>query len=82
MSKTMRAVVKKSRNDQFYFVIVANNGETIAASETYTQKHNALHTINLLSEHTFVVEDETLQSVAGDKQEVKNEPKKTVSNEK
>ena len=66
MSKTMRAVVKKSRNDQFYFVIVANNGETIAASETYTQKHNALHAINLLSEHTFVVEDETLRGKEAD----------------
>lgn len=56
---TMRAVVKRSRNNQFYFVIVANNGETIAASETYTQKHNALHAINLLSTHDFEVVDET-----------------------
>ncbi len=60
--KVMRAVIKRSKDNQFYFVIVANNGETLVASETYTQKHNAKSAIKLLSEHTFEMVDETTES--------------------
>lgn len=39
------AVIGKNQerggNTHYYFILVSSNGETIAQSETYTQKHNA-----------------------------------------
>lgn len=49
----MKFEVKKSKNDQFYFNIVANNHEIIATSEMYTRKENALHTINLIANELY-----------------------------
>ena len=31
-------IIKKAKNDQFYFVLTAKNGEIIARSEYYKQK--------------------------------------------
>lgn len=33
-------VIQNSKNDQFYFVLKAGNGEVILTSETYTSKQN------------------------------------------
>ncbi|HBB6316658.1 YegP family protein [Staphylococcus delphini] len=41
----MRFVIHKSRDDQYYFVIKASNGEIVATSETYVFKSSALSTI-------------------------------------
>lgn len=45
----MKAIVKTvshgKQKGQFRFVLKASNGEVIAVSETYTQKHNALDII-------------------------------------
>lgn len=34
-------VVKESKDDQFYWVVKASNGEPVATSETYTQRSDA-----------------------------------------
>lgn len=49
----MRFEVKKSKNDQFYFNIVANNNEIVATSEMYTRKENALHAVNLIANELY-----------------------------
>lgn len=41
----MKAVLKKTRNNQFRFNLVGNNGEKIATSETYTSKAMAKKTL-------------------------------------
>lgn len=35
-------IIKKSKNGQFYFIVQASNGKTLATSETYTRKRNAI----------------------------------------
>lgn len=46
-------------DEYFYFTLVGNNGEPIAQSEQYTQKHNVTE---LLRKYfpTFEVHDETV----------------------
>ena len=44
----MKFKIKRTRNGQFRFVLVASNGEKIAQSETYTTKQNCLDTVNLI----------------------------------
>ena len=38
----------RSNNGQYYFRIVASNSKTLAHSETYVAKSDALHAINLI----------------------------------
>ncbi|WP_277673682.1 YegP family protein [Piscibacillus halophilus] len=38
--------ITKSANDQYYFVIKANNHEVVATSETYVTKQSAKKTID------------------------------------
>ncbi len=38
--------INKSRNDQYYFVLKAGNGEPIATSEMYVSKQGCKHGIN------------------------------------
>ena len=59
--KEIRAVIRKSKNDEFYFAIVANNGKTIVHSETYKRKQSALHAIELLNKSVLRVVDETVK---------------------
>ena len=33
--------IRKAKNDQYYYVLVASNGEDLATSETYPSKQNA-----------------------------------------
>lgn len=49
----MRFEIKKSKNNQFYFNVVARNQEVIATSEMYTRKENALKTARLIAEETY-----------------------------
>ena len=49
----MRFEIKKSKNNQFYFNVVARNHEVIATSEMYTRKENALNTARLIAEETY-----------------------------
>lgn len=39
-------ILKKAKNDQFYFVLTAKNGQVIAQSEMYTTKDAAENGIN------------------------------------
>ena len=41
----MKAVVKKTKNNQFRFNLIADNGKVVATSETYTTKAMASKTI-------------------------------------
>lgn len=41
----MKFVVKKAKNGQFMFNLVAANGQIVATSEQYTAKASALKTI-------------------------------------
>lgn len=41
LKRKPRIVVRRSEDNQFYFVLVAGNGEGMFASETYTRKLDA-----------------------------------------
>lgn len=41
----MKAILKKTRNNQFRFNLIGTNGEKIATSETYTRKAKAIQTL-------------------------------------
>ena len=49
----MRFEIKKSKNNQFYFNLVARNHEIVATSEMYTRKENALHAVNLIVNESY-----------------------------
>jgi len=44
---------KSERDNQWYFILVAKNGETIAQSEGYTRKENALKGIKAVKRCLF-----------------------------
>ncbi len=44
----MKFKIKKNRKDEFFWVLVANNGEPICTSEGYTARENAVKSINRL----------------------------------
>jgi len=44
-------VLKKAKNDQFYFVLTAKNGQVIAQSEMYTTKDAAENGIRSVKEN-------------------------------
>lgn len=54
-------VIKKASNGQYYFLLKAGNGETIAQSEMYTSKSGAKNGIESVKANasTAPVEDET-----------------------
>ncbi|HZK00516.1 MAG TPA: DUF1508 domain-containing protein [Tissierellaceae bacterium] len=49
----MRFEIKKSKNGQFYFNLLARNNKVVATSEMYTRKENALKTARLIAEETY-----------------------------
>ena len=49
----MRFEIKKSKDGQFYFNLLARNHEVVATSEMYTRKENALKTARLIAEETY-----------------------------
>lgn len=44
----MYFVIEKAKNDQFYFVIKADNHEPLCNSETYTTKQSAKNAISVI----------------------------------
>ncbi len=54
-------VIKKSSNGQYYFLLKAGNGETIAQSEMYVAKSSAKNGIQSVKDNapTAPTEDET-----------------------
>lgn len=46
----MKAIIKRithgKRKNQYRFILKGRNGEIIAVSETYTQKHNVTEVLN------------------------------------
>ena len=54
-------LVQKSKDNQFYFQLIAPNGETIATSETYSTKDNAMNGIEAVKTYaaTAEIEDNT-----------------------
>ena len=42
----------KGKDEQFYFKVIAENGQTIAISEGYTTKQNCYKGINSLKENS------------------------------
>lgn len=58
----MRIDFRSSKDNQIYFVIVANNGEPLATSEMYRNSKDCLHAANLIkdnvSDATFTVNGE------------------------
>lgn len=59
MKAIIKQVKKGKKKGEFRFTLLAGNGEVIAVSETYTQKHNV---IGLLTVHfpSFKIEDKTV----------------------
>jgi uncharacterized protein len=57
----MKFAIYKSSNDQYYFNIVASNGQTLCTSETYTTKQSAKDTIQSIKDNAKYadVEDNT-----------------------
>ncbi|MDP6605305.1 MAG: YegP family protein [Dehalococcoidia bacterium] len=53
--------VRRSRTDQFYFVLQADNNEIVATSEMYTRKQSCLGGIDVVKriEQTAMVNDTT-----------------------
>ncbi|MCQ4089450.1 DUF1508 domain-containing protein [Exiguobacterium sp. LL15] len=44
----MKFEIRKSKNDQVYFNVVAANGEPVATSETYKSYDSCLHAVRLI----------------------------------
>lgn len=65
MVKSLYFVLRKSSNDQYYFVIKSNNHEVVATSETWFSKESAMEIINSikneLNKATCIVIDMTEQ---------------------
>jgi uncharacterized protein YegP (UPF0339 family) len=58
-----KAIIKKVTHGklkgQFRFILKAENGEIVATSETYTQKHSCIETIES-NFPNFIIEDKTI----------------------
>jgi len=59
----MKIKIKKSVNSQYYWILVAANGQTLATSETYTTKQSCKDTAESVSNTMYLtrtsIEDET-----------------------
>jgi len=51
--KRFKFEIHKSKNKQFYFVLVASNGETILTSETYKSKQACKEGITLIKRNSL-----------------------------
>lgn len=51
-------VLKKTSNHEFHWTLQASNGETIAQSETYTSKQNAINGIRAVFDAIAEIERE------------------------
>jgi len=61
MSTTLTFRVRRSINNQYFWVLMSANNEKIAVSETYLVKESAMHSINLIRNwaSSAMVVDET-----------------------
>lgn len=60
----MKFKVKQSKDDQFYFIVVAANGRTILQSETYKAKFKCMQTLTRLNSKfkmSLKIIDETIK---------------------
>lgn len=58
----MNFVIKKSKNDKFYFILKARNGEVVAVSEMYESKQGCKKGIRAVKKMMFApVVDETIE---------------------
>lgn len=53
----MKAILKKTRNNQYRFNLIGTNGEKIATSETYTRKSKAIQTLTKYFKEFPIVEN-------------------------
>jgi len=51
--KIMKFEIHKSKNKQFYFILIATNGETILTSETYKSKQACKQGIKLIKRNSL-----------------------------
>lgn len=52
----MTAIIKKSVNGQFYFVLHARNGKVVATGETYKRRSSVIKTLkNLFPSFTIII---------------------------
>jgi uncharacterized protein YegP (UPF0339 family) len=49
----MKYQIKKSKDNQFFFVLIARNGEIVATSETYQTQQGALKGIRAVKRSLF-----------------------------
>lgn len=57
-------IVKQAKNDQYYFVLTAKNGQTIAQSEMYNSKSSAMNGVESVRENAPNAEVEDLSAQA------------------
>lgn len=57
MSKIKIITEKSEKTGKHYWKLVGANGETLAVSETYESKQGRDHTVSLLTEYGFEVEN-------------------------
>ncbi len=59
-------ILKKSKSDQYYFVLTAKNGQTIAQSEMYNSKAAAENGIESVKENAPIaqIDDQSNQAAA------------------
>ena len=55
--------IYKGEDDQFYFKVIAKNGQIVAISEGYTTKHNCLNGIESLRENIGGTDDTTKEKM-------------------
>lgn len=56
----MKFEIHKSKNKQFYFVLVARNGEVILTSETYKSKQSCKEGIRLIKRNSLFAKTKDL----------------------
>jgi len=69
-------VLKKTSDNQFHFTLQAKNGETVAQSETYTSKQNAIKGIHSVVETCvfFKLIDQLMPNYTEEQYEQETEP--------
>lgn len=55
-NKKSRFEIRKSQNEQYYFVLIAKNGEVIAKSEEYKEKEGCKKGIESVKENATIAE--------------------------
>ncbi len=64
MASHPKFIVKKAKDDQFYFTLTAKNGEPIASSEMYKSKAGAMGGIESIKKNAPEAEIEDMSQAA------------------